>query len=124
LQRRFQPVTVNEPSINEALQILRGIKEHLEAHHNVSIQDSALIAAAKLSSRYISDRFLPDKAIDLIDEAAAELKMQIEKLISALENTEDYISRTVAKYKRIDKEVTESIINSTRIFGDEINGGN
>lgn len=78
LQRRFQPVTVNEPSINEALQILRGIKEHLEAHHNVSIQDSALVAAAKLSSRYISDRFLPDKAIDLIDEAAAELKMQIE----------------------------------------------
>lgn len=78
LQRRFQPITVNEPSINEALQILRGIKEHLEAHHNVSIQDSALIAAAKLSSRYISDRFLPDKAIDLIDEAAAELKMQIE----------------------------------------------
>ena len=78
LQRRFQPVTVNEPSINEALQILRGIKEHLEAHHNVSIQDSALVAAAKLSSRYITDRFLPDKAIDLIDEAAAELKMQIE----------------------------------------------
>ena len=78
LQRRFQPVMVNEPSINEALQILRGIKEHLEAHHNVSIQDSALVAAAKLSSRYISDRFLPDKAIDLIDEAAAELKMQIE----------------------------------------------
>ena len=57
-------------------------------------------------------------------EKANELKMQIEKLISALENTEDYISRTVAKYKRIDKEVTESIINSTRIFGDEINGGN
>ena len=78
LQRRFQPVTVNEPSINEALQILRGIKEHLEAHHHVTIMDSALVAAAKLSSRYISDRFLPDKAIDLIDEAAAELKMQIE----------------------------------------------
>ncbi|WP_333804384.1 ATP-dependent Clp protease ATP-binding subunit [Sulfurospirillum sp.] len=78
LQRRFQPVTVNEPSINEALQILRGIKESLEAHHHVTIMDSALIAAAKLSSRYISDRFLPDKAIDLIDEAAAELKMQIE----------------------------------------------
>ena len=78
LQRRFQPVTVNEPTINEALQILRGIKESLEAHHHVTIMDSALIAAAKLSSRYISDRFLPDKAIDLIDEAAAELKMQIE----------------------------------------------
>ena len=78
LQRRFQPVTVNEPSINEALQILRGIKGSLEAHHHVTIMDSALVAAAKLSSRYISDRFLPDKAIDLIDEAAAELKMQIE----------------------------------------------
>jgi len=78
LQRRFQPVKVDEPSINEALQILRGIKERLESHHNVTIMDSALVAAAKLSDRYITDRFLPDKAIDLIDEAAAELKMQIE----------------------------------------------
>ena len=78
LQRRFQPVKVDEPTINEALQILRGIKERLESHHNVTIMDSALVAAAKLSDRYITDRFLPDKAIDLIDEAAAELKMQIE----------------------------------------------
>ncbi len=78
LQRRFQPVKVDEPSINEALQILRGIKDRLEAHHNVIITDSALVAAAKLSDRYITDRFLPDKAIDLIDEAAAELKMEIE----------------------------------------------
>ncbi|CAA6798442.1 MAG: ClpB protein [uncultured Sulfurovum sp.] len=78
LQRRFQPVKVGEPSINEALQILRGIKERLESHHNVSITDAALVSAAKLSDRYITDRFLPDKAIDLIDEAAAELKMQIE----------------------------------------------
>jgi len=78
MQRRFQPVNVDEPSVNEALQILRGIKEKLETHHNVTINDSALIAAAKLSHRYITDRFLPDKAIDLIDEAAAELKMQIE----------------------------------------------
>ena len=78
LQRRFQPIDVKEPSVNEALQILRGIKERLEVHHGVTITDSALVAAAKLSDRYISDRFLPDKAIDLIDEAAAELKMQIE----------------------------------------------
>merc|ERR1711879_1072452 len=78
MQRRFQPVNVDEPSVNEALQILRGIKERLETHHSVTINDSALVAAAKLSDRYISDRFLPDKAIDLIDEAAAELKMQIE----------------------------------------------
>ncbi|ELX2336507.1 AAA family ATPase [Campylobacter upsaliensis] len=84
LQRRFQPVSVNEPSINEALAMLRGIKEKLEIHHNVSITDSALIAAAKLSKRYINDRFLPDKAIDLIDEAAAELKMQIESEPSSL----------------------------------------
>ncbi len=78
LQRRFQPVKVEEPTINQALQILRGLKERLEAHHNVQILDSALVAAAKLSARYITDRYLPDKAIDLIDEAAAQLKMQIE----------------------------------------------
>ena len=78
MQRRFQPVKVDEPSVNESLQILRGIKEKLETHHNVTIKDSALVSAAKLSNRYITDRFLPDKAIDLIDEAAAELKMQIE----------------------------------------------
>ena len=78
MQRRFQPINVDEPTINEALQILRGIKERLEVHHNITIEDSALVASAKLSSRYIGDRFLPDKAIDLIDEAAAELKMQIE----------------------------------------------
>jgi len=78
LQRRFLPITLDEPSVNQSLQILRGIKERLETHHNVTITDSALVAAAKLSDRYIADRFLPDKAIDLIDEAAAELKMQIE----------------------------------------------
>ncbi|EJP6767504.1 AAA family ATPase [Campylobacter jejuni] len=84
LQRRFQPVNVSEPSVNEALAMLRGIKEKLEIHHNVTINDSALVAAAKLSKRYIADRFLPDKAIDLIDEAAAELKMQIESEPSSL----------------------------------------
>ncbi|MCF6172520.1 MAG: AAA family ATPase [Campylobacteraceae bacterium] len=78
LQRRFQPVKVDEPSISEALQILRGLKESLEAFHSVRITDGALVAAAKLSDRYITDRFLPDKAIDLIDEGASELKMQIE----------------------------------------------
>lgn len=78
LQRRFQPISVDEPSVNEAIHILRGLKERLETHHNIVINDSALVAAAKLSDRYIGDRFLPDKAIDLIDEASAELKMQIE----------------------------------------------
>ena len=92
LQRRFQPVQVNEPTINEALQILRGIKDRLEAHHNVTILDSALVASAKLSDRYITDRFLPDKAIDLIDEAAAELKMQIESEPTELAKTKRLIS--------------------------------
>ncbi|PRM91672.1 ATP-dependent chaperone ClpB [Arcobacter cryaerophilus gv. occultus] len=86
MQRRFQPIKVDEPTVNEALHILRGIKEKLETHHNVTINDSALVAAAKLSNRYITDRFLPDKAIDLIDEAAAELKMQIESEPTALSN--------------------------------------
>lgn len=99
LTRRFQPILLNEPSVNEAIQILRGIKESLEAHHNVSIMDSALVAAAKLSHRYITDRFLPDKAIDLIDEGAAELKMQIESEPSALR----LIKRTITKLE-VEKE--------------------
>ncbi len=78
LQRRFQPVMVNEPSVNEAIRILRGLKDRLEAHHKVKILDEALVAAAKLTDRYITDRFLPDKSIDAIDEAAAEIRMQIE----------------------------------------------
>ena len=92
MQRRFQPVNVDEPSVNESLQILRGIKEKLETFHNVSINDSALVSAAKLSHRYITDRFLPDKAIDLIDEAAAELKMQIESEPTVLSTTKRLIS--------------------------------
>ncbi|MDA3056796.1 MULTISPECIES: ATP-dependent Clp protease ATP-binding subunit [unclassified Campylobacter] len=98
LQRRFQPVNVDEPSVNEAIGILRGIKERLEVHHNVTITDSALVAAAKLSHRYISGRFLPDKAIDLIDEAAAELKMQIESEPAALSKVKrDIIALGVEK---------------------------
>ena len=91
MQRRFQPVNVDEPSVNEALQILRGIKEKLETFHNVTINDGALVSAAKLSHRYITDRFLPDKAIDLIDEAAAELKMQIESEPTILSTTKRQI---------------------------------
>ena len=117
LQRRFQPVTVNEPSINEALQILRGIKEHLEAHHNVTIQDSALVAAAKLSSRYISDRFLPDKAIDLIDEAAAELKMQIESEPTELSRIKRAISTLMVEKEALLMEKNKK--NDERLSGIE-----
>src|SRR3954465_7686122 len=77
LERRFQPVFVGEPTVEDTIAILRGLKERYEAHHNVRIKDSAIVAAATLSHRYISDRFLPDKAIDLIDEAAASLAIQI-----------------------------------------------
>ena len=85
LERRFQPVPVSEPSAEEALSILRGIKESFDAHHGVRIQDNALVAAVQLSSRYISDRFLPDKAVDLIDEAASMVKTQLDTVPEALD---------------------------------------
>src|SRR2546427_738166 len=78
LERRFQPVMVREPSVEDTIAILRGLKEKYEVHHKVKIKDAALVAAAVLSHRYITDRFLPDKAIDLVDEAAARLRMQID----------------------------------------------
>src|SRR5262249_27232076 len=75
LERRFQPVMVSEPSVEDTISILRGLKERYEVHHGVRIQDSAIVAAATLSHRYIADRFLPDKAIDLIDEASSRLRI-------------------------------------------------
>src|SRR6185312_16248688 len=85
LARRFQPVFVSQPSVEETISILRGLKEKYELHHGVRITDSALVAAATLSNRYITDRFLPDKAIDLVDEAASRLKMQIDSKPEALD---------------------------------------
>jgi len=108
MQRRFQPVNVDEPSVNEALQILRGIKEKLETHHNVTINDSALVSAAKLSDRYITDRFLPDKAIDLIDEAAAELKMQIESEPTALSTAKRAIGTLEVEKEALKMEKSSS----------------
>ena len=108
MQRRFQPISVDEPTVNEALQILRGIKDKLEAFHNVTIKDSALVSAAKLSDRYITDRFLPDKAIDLIDEAAAELKMQIESEPTALSTTKRAISTLEVEKEALKMEKTDA----------------
>lgn len=88
LERRFQPVMVDEPSIDDAISILRGIKEKYETHHGVRIRDNALVAAVKLSSRYIGDRFLPDKAIDLMDEAAATIKIEIDSKPAHLDQLE------------------------------------
>ena len=113
LQRRFLPINVDEPSVNQSLQILRGIKQRLEAHHNVTITDSALVAAAKLSDRYIADRFLPDKAIDLIDEAAAELKMQIESEPNALRSAKIKFSELNVEKQALKME--ESAANTKRL---------
>src|SRR5437016_13341135 len=77
LERRFQPVFVDAPSVEDTISILRGLRERYESHHKVRIKDAALVAAAVLSNRYITDRFLPDKAIDLVDESAAKLRTQI-----------------------------------------------
>src|SRR5437016_7058872 len=85
LERRFQPVLVDQPSVEDTISILRGLRERYEVHHGVRIKDSALVAAAILSNRYISDRFLPDKAIDLVDEAASGLRMEIDSMPSALD---------------------------------------
>lgn len=114
LTRRFMPITIKEPSINEAIHILRGIKGALEAHHNVNIADTALVAAARLSDRYIADRFLPDKAIDLIDEAAALLKMQIESepfILSKVKRECDnlMVEKEALKIEDVDKKRLEEI---------------
>src|SRR5256886_2821150 len=88
LERRFQPVMVREPSVEDTIAILRGLKDKYEVHHKVKIKDTALVAAAVLSSRYISDRFLPDKAIDLVDEAAARIRMQIDSMPQDIDEIE------------------------------------
>ena len=85
LERRFQPVMVDEPSVEDTISILRGLKERYEVFHGVKIQDQALIAAATLSNRYISDRFLPDKAIDLVDEACAMVRTEIDSMPTELD---------------------------------------
>src|SRR5207247_1352698 len=88
LERRFQPVMVREPSVEDTIAILRGLKGKYEVHHKVKIKDSALVAAAVLSHRYIGDRFLPDKAIDLVDEAAARIRMQIDSMPQPIDEIE------------------------------------
>ena len=104
LERRFQPVMVEEPSVEDTIAILRGLKERYEVHHGVRIKDSAILAAATLSHRYISDRFLPDKAIDLIDEAAASLRMQIDSLPTEIDVIERRILQLEIERQALLKE--------------------
>jgi ATP-dependent Clp protease ATP-binding subunit ClpB len=104
LERRFQPVMVQEPNVDDTISILRGLKERYEVHHGVRIKDSALIAAAMLSNRYITDRFLPDKAIDLIDEAASKLRMEIDSMPTELDELERTIRRLQIEEQAVKKE--------------------
>ncbi|HVM75452.1 MAG TPA: ATP-dependent chaperone ClpB [Candidatus Saccharimonadales bacterium] len=104
LERRFQPVLVNEPSVQDTIAILRGLKDRYEVHHGVRIKDAAILAAATLSHRYISDRFLPDKAIDLIDEAAASLRMQIDSLPTEIDEIERRILQLEIERQALLKE--------------------
>ncbi len=107
LERRFQPVMVEEPSVEETISILRGLKERYEVHHGVRIQDSALVAAGVLSHRYITDRFLPDKAIDLVDEAASRLRMEIDSMPRALDEVERRMMQLQIEAQALRKEKDE-----------------
>jgi ATP-dependent Clp protease ATP-binding subunit ClpB len=104
LERRFQPVMVEEPSVPDAISILRGIKEKYEAHHGVRIRDNAIVAAVELSDRYISDRFLPDKAIDLMDEAASALRIEIDSKPTSLDQLERKVRQLEIEKRALQKE--------------------
>jgi ATP-dependent Clp protease ATP-binding subunit ClpB len=120
LERRFQQVFVDEPSVEDTISILRGLKERYEVHHGVKITDSALVAAATLSSRYISDRFLPDKAIDLVDEAAAKLKMEITSKPTELEDIERRLMQLEMEKLSLKGEDQLGVLASTRASKDRL----
>lgn len=104
LERRFQPIVVTQPGVNDTIGILRGLKERYEVHHGIRIQDAALVAAATLSHRYISDRFLPDKAIDLVDEAASKLKMEIDSMPGPIDQVERKLMQLQIEQQALKKE--------------------
>jgi ATP-dependent Clp protease ATP-binding subunit ClpB len=110
LERRFQPVFVDEPTVEDTIAILRGLKERYEVHHGVRIQDSAIIAAATLSHRYIADRFLPDKAIDLIDEAASRLRIEIDSMPTEIDEVERRIQQLEIELQALKKEKDEASV--------------
>lgn len=114
LERRFQPVMVEEPSVEDTITILRGIKERYEVHHGVRIKDSAIIAAANLSDRYIADRFLPDKAVDLIDEAASRLKIELDSLPTEIDQLERQGMQLEMERQALVKEKDEGSVDRLR----------
>ena len=122
LERRFQPVFVQEPDVEDTISILRGLKERYEVYHGVRIKDAAIIAAAVLSNRYISDRFLPDKAIDLIDEAASSLKMEIDSMPAELDELERKVRQHEIERQAVMKEKDEASKERLRRIEEEIAG--
>jgi len=108
LERRFQPVMVDEPSVEDTIAILRGLKERYEVHHGVRIQDAALVAAATLSYRYITDRFLPDKAVDLVDEAASRLKIELDSMPTEIDQIEREIMQREMERQALKNEKDEA----------------
>src|SRR5256885_5742042 len=120
LERRFQPVFVGEPSVADTIAILLGLQERYEAHHGVRIQDNALIAAATLSDRYIADRFLPDKAIDLVDEAASRLRIEIDSLPTEIDEVERRIVQLQIERKALLKEKDKAAIERRKTLEAEI----
>jgi len=120
LERRFQPVYVGEPSVEETIGILRGLKERYEVHHGVRIQDAALLAAASLSHRYIADRFLPDKAIDLVDEAASRLRIEIDSLPLEIDTLERRVTQLEIERQALKKEKDKTSKERLKAVGKEI----
>jgi ATP-dependent Clp protease ATP-binding subunit ClpB len=124
LERRFQPVVVREPSVEDTISILRGLKERYEVHHGVKIKDSALVNAAVLSHRYIADRFLPDKAIDLIDEAASRLRMEIDSMPTELDEVERRVRQLEVEREAVRKEQDPASAERLRKIEAEVAGLN
>jgi len=120
LARRFQPVLVDEPNVEDTISILRGLKEKYEQHHKVRISDSALVAAATLSNRYITDRFLPDKAIDLMDEAASRLRMQVDSKPEELDELDRRIIQLKIEREALKQETDQSSVDRLRKLEDEL----
>ncbi len=121
LERRFQPVIVNEPSVEDTIAILRGLKEKYEVHHGVRIQDAAIVAAAAMSHRYITERFLPDKAIDLIDEAASRLRIEIDSMPHELDQNEREIRRLEIERQALKKETDAASKERLNKIDEELN---
>ena len=120
LERRFQPVMVGEPSVTDTIAILRGLKERYEVHHGVRISDDAIVAAGMLSDRYIADRFLPDKAIDLIDEAASRLKIEIDSMPQEIDEVQRRVIQLEIEQAAMEKETAQSAVERREALAEEL----